>query len=331
MLKLQLKYKIIIYLSCLIIVGTLGFYIIGGQEWSLVDSLYMTIITLSTVGYGEVQPLSVAGKIWAVLLILFGVSGFAVMISLFGTELVDLRRYRRRRMKNKIKNFRNHYIICGFGRMGAVIAYELSKKRIPFVVVDNNDDKIARIIEEGYSYIHGDATIEDTLEDAGVSQARGIVVVLGTDQDNLFVTLTVRTMNLDSFVLSRCSNPDTYNKLLRAGADKVVNPYDAGGHKMAELLITPEITDSVEVSTPQKKVELAVEEFNLKDFPGYNNLMVRESGLREKFGLLIVGVVKTDDTITLNPGPDFVLKKDYMIMVIGEKAALHRFKKTLKR
>jgi len=329
MVKLNLKYKIIIYLSTLVIIGTLGFNILGGKDWSLIDSLYMTIITLSTVGYGEVQPLSDMGKIWAVILIIFGVSGFAVIISQFGAELIEFKRYRRRRMKNKIKHMKDHYIICGFGRMGAVIAAELDAKKIPFVIVDNNDEKILKMDEYGFLYINGDATLEETLVDAQAGQAKGIVVVLGTDQDNLFVTLTVRTMNHDAFVLSRCAKSDTNKKLIRAGADKVVNPYVAGGHKMAELLITPEITDSIEVKTPRSDLDLALEEYSLKDFDKYNNVMIRNSGLREEFRLLIVGVIEKDGKIQLSPGPEFVLNNEHMIMLIGEKEDLSAFKSTI--
>lgn len=329
MVKIPLKHKIIIYLTSLIAIGTLGFYIIGGKAWTLIDSLYMTIITLSTVGYGEVQPLTTTGKIWTSILILFGVSGFALILSNFGTELIEFRRYRRRRMKNKIKNFKDHYIICGFGRMGAVIAEELHKKKMPFVIIDNNDNKITKIDELGYLFINGDATIEETLEDARVDRAKGIVVVLGTDQDNLFVTLTVRTMNQDAFVLSRCANPDTYNKLFRAGADKVVNPYDAGGHKMAELLTTPGITDSAELKTPKLSVDLALGEYNLKDFNKYDNIKVRDSGIRENHGLLIVGVIDQDENVTLSPGPEFILQNTQMIMVIGNKESLESFKSTI--
>jgi len=329
MVKLNLKYKIIIYLSTLVIIGTLGFNIFGGKDWSLIDSLYMTIITLSTVGYGEVQPLSDMGKIWAVILIIFGVSGFAVIISQFGAELLEFKRYRRRRMKNKIKHMKDHYIICGFGRMGAVIAAELDAKKIPFVIVDNNDEKILKMDEYGFLYINGDATLEETLVDAQAGQAKGIVVVLGTDQDNLFVTLTVRTMNHDAFVLSRCAKSDTNKKLIRAGADKVVNPYVAGGHKMAELLITPEITDSIEVKTPRSDLDLALEEYSLKDFDKYNNVMIRNSGLREEFRLLIVGVIEKDGKIQLSPGPEFVLNNEHMILLIGEKEDLSAFKSTI--
>ena len=150
----------ILYFTALVVIGSTGFYIIEGENWSIIDSIYMTIITISRVGFGEVHVLSQYGKIWAIIVIIFGVGGFASIIYELGNELIQLKNYRSRTMRNKISKLEQHYIICGYGRMGAVIATELHKKHIPFVKIDINDTKIAKIEEMNYIYINDDATME---------------------------------------------------------------------------------------------------------------------------------------------------------------------------
>ncbi|MEE9574425.1 MAG: potassium channel family protein, partial [Candidatus Neomarinimicrobiota bacterium] len=166
MAKIKTKF-ILFYFIVLITVGSFGFHIIGGREWGFVDSLYMTIITLSTVGFGEVHTLTNFGKIWAILLIIFGVTGFAVFISQLGENLMELREMRRQRVQNILKKLRNHYIILGYGRMGAIIADELAKKKLKYVVVENDEEKIIMLQKKGYQYFRGDATADETLEAVG--------------------------------------------------------------------------------------------------------------------------------------------------------------------
>ena len=157
------KVKYILYFGVIVAIGSGGFYIIGGDEWSIIDSIYMTIITLSTVGFGEVYPLSDLGKLWTVIVIIFGVSGFAAILYELGAELIQMNTYRSRTMRKKISRLESHYIICGYGRMGAIIASEFQKKNISFVIIDIDDSKIIDIQENGYYHIHGDATLDQTL------------------------------------------------------------------------------------------------------------------------------------------------------------------------
>jgi len=321
--------KFLLYLFTLFVVGTIGFYVIGNEEWNIIDSLYMTLITLSTVGFSEVHPLDENGRIWAMILIIFGVTGFTIMVSQIGLDLVNIKRYRRNKMLKRIKRMKDHYIICGYGRMGAIIAEELAAKRRPFVIVDNNDEKIYDIEEKGYKYIPGDATIEETLIAARAEDAAGIVIVLDTDQDNLFVTMSARAINPDAFILSRCSKADTNSKLRRAGADKVVNPYVAGGHKMAELLLSPNIEDTVSITTPKRDLDLVIDEIRLSEIDRYDGIMIKDSRLREEYNLVIVGLIESNGNITLNPDPHTVLKHDQTILVIGSKENMQLFKEVI--
>ena len=233
------RLKYLLYFGALVTIGSAGFYIIGGEGWTVIDSIYMTIITLSTVGFAEVHTLSEMGKLWTILVIVFGVSGFAVIVYELGAELIQFNTYRSRTMRKKISKLNEHYIVCGFGRMGAVIAAEFHKKQVPFVIIEMNETKINIIQESGYIHIHGDATLDDILIDAGIKECKGIVVVLDNDQDNLFVTMSARNLNQDAYIISRCAKNETGTKLKRAGANKVVNPYITGGPRMPQLLIRP--------------------------------------------------------------------------------------------
>lgn len=321
------SFKFILYTIILLTIGTIGFYSIGGEEWSVLDSLYMTLITLSTVGFSEVHPLDESGRVWAMILIIFGISGFAYVLSQFGTELLEFGQYRSRKMKKHIQKLKNHYIICGYGRMGAVIAGELTEKDIPFVVIDNSENKIEKIQEKGFDYIFGDATLEETLLESGIESASGVVVTLNTDQDNLFVTMSVRTLNTDAFLVSRYSIHDTAAKLMRAGANKIVNPYVAGGHKMSELLISPFIEDSVSITTPQQNyVDLAIDEIEIAKMIRYDGVSILDSKLREEFNVSVVSIVTENGTVSINPKPETILRKSQTIMLIGEKENLKKLK-----
>jgi len=314
------------YFTILISVGTLGFYVIGGDEWSLIDSFYMTIFTITTVGFGEIHPLNDLGRLWTSFVIVFGVSGFLYMLSEIGAELVEFRVYKENQKKRKIRKMKNHYIICGYGRMGAVIARELHEKNYPFVVVEIDQDKIDKISALGYQSILGDATIEKTLEEAGIHKAAGIVVCLNNDPDNLFVTLTARSLNHDAFLVSRCSQINNKPKLKQAGANKVVNPYTAGGHKMAELLISPELEDTVSLSLSHGIVDLAIDEVNLTNLNSFHGVKIKDSTIREEFNLIIVGLVNGDGSYEINPDPELLLSADHTVMIMGQKRQLEQFK-----
>jgi voltage-gated potassium channel len=320
------RFTFLIYFIALITIGSVGFYVIGGDEWSIIDSIYMTILSLSTVGFGEVHPLNEIGKLWAILLIIFGVSGFAYIVYELGSELIQLNTYRSRTMRKKISKLQSHYVICGYGRMGAIIASEFQKKNISFVIIEINDSKIIDIQENGYNHIHGDATLDETLINAGIIDSKGIVVVLDNDQDNLFVTMSARNLNQDSYIISRCSKQDTGNKLKRAGANKVVNPYITGGHRMAELLISPNIDDIVTIESPDNiSVDFSIEEVSVKNFNILNNKTINELNIREKYNLAIVAIINKDRSKQLNPGPDVMLSSNQKVILIGTLDNLQSF------
>ena len=321
---------IILYFVTLAAVGSIGFYVIGGDQWSWIDSLYMTIITLSTVGYGEVHTLTGAGKIWSILIIIFGVSGIGALIRTISEEFIQLELFRKNTMMKTISKLKNHYVICGYGRMGAVIAKELQEKNLEFVIIENNEQKVEIIRSKGLFCVNGDATSEETLQDARVDQAAGVAVVLDTDQDNLFVTMSMKTTNPDLFILSRCAKEDNQSKLIRAGANKVVNPYTAGGHRMAEILSKPQVEDSISVVSPKHSdLNLTLDEISLKDLNQYDGVLIKDSNIREEFDVMIVGIIKETGESIINPAPDTILSNKYTILLMGESDKMDRFKAEL--
>ena len=321
---------IILYFVTLAAVGSIGFYVIGGDQWSWIDSLYMTIITLSTVGYGEVHTLTGAGKIWSILIIIFGVSGIGALIRTLNEEFIQLELFRKNTMMKTISKLKNHYVICGYGRMGAVIAKELQEKNLEFVIIENNEQKVEIIRSKGLFCVNGDATSEETLQDARVDKAVGVAVVLDTDQDNLFVTMSMKTTNPDLFILSRCAKEDNQSKLLRAGANKVVNPYTAGGHRMAEILSKPQVEDSISVVSPKHSdLNLTLDEISLKDLNQYDGVLIKDSNIREEFDVMIVGIIKETGESIINPAPDTILSNKYTILLMGESDKMDKFKAEL--
>ena len=324
------KFLIIIYFISLIIIGSLGYYYIGGSDWTLLDSIYMTIITLASVGYGEVHELDNLGKIWSILLIIFGVTGVGALFRTINEEFIQSQLFWKKKMKKTISKLKNHYVICGYGRMGAVIAKELSDKGKKFVIIDYSEEKIEIIRENGMLCLQGDATSEETLKSAGIDKASGVAVVLDTDQDNLFVTMSIKTVYPDTFLLSRCSRKENQSKLIRAGANKVINPYISGGHRMAEILIKPQVEDSITVVSPKdSKVNLTIDEIRLDGVQKYNGVTIKESDIRNQFDVSIVGIMKSNGNSIINPSSDEVLNTDQTIILIGEVEKMDRFKEHL--
>jgi len=319
-------FTVAILVAITVMGGALGFMILGDESWSFLDALYMAVITLSTVGFSEVHPLTEAQRIWTILIISFGIGLVLYAFSQAAQFILNFDLLRRRRMEYKASQLRNHFIVCGFGRMGKVICSELSSQNLSFVIIDSNSDKINNIREAGLTYVQGDATMDETLKKANLKDAKGLVVVLSSDSDNLFVTMSARTMNPELFITSRCSVDSNTVKLKRAGADKVVNPYIAGGHKMADLLVEPALEDSVELMTPKENLDLAIEEIKVSALKGFSGKSIRNAGLREEYGLLIAGVIEESGEVIISPGPDIKLENNQILMLMGEKEKLKSLK-----
>ena len=324
------KSYIIFYFIGIIAVGSVGFYYIGSSEWSAFDSFYMTIITLATVGYSEIHPMSQGARIWAIFVIIFGVSGIGAALRVFGKELVQIEVYKKRIMMNKIKTISNHFIICGYGRMGSVIIDEFSDKKLKFLVIEKSKEKAKKLANAGILCINNDATDEDTLKLANFNNALGVAVVLDNDRDNLFVTLSIRTYNPNIHIISRCAREENKNKLIRAGANRVINPYISGGHKMAEILSNPKIEDSVSIRIPDlPNLEIDLNEFSMKHLPKYIGKNVSDLKLQKKYGIDIVGIINKDGDYIIKPSENINLNKEDKIIIMGETDNFTLFKNEL--
>lgn len=316
------------------LVGVIGFKVIGGEKWTFFDALYMTVITMTTVGFGEVHPLSVEGRIFCIFLLIGGLGIIASAVSTMTAFLVEGELsglLRRRKMENKIKNLSNHLILCGIGKVGFWIAEELTKIRQPFVVIEKDKNRLEEALNDlpNLLYIEGDATHNLTLREAGIERAKGLITTLTTDQENLFVTLSARSLNPKLRIVSRATSVDSEDKFRRAGADEVVFPNIIGGLRMASLMIRPTVVSFLDTMLRAEEGVLRIEEAEVcHELSGkkVHDLREKEESLRIR--LL---AIKEKDTgkYLYNPELDKRLKKGDSLILLGEIDNIHKFRKFL--
>jgi len=317
--------RAILLLSTIIFIGTIGYMVIEG--WNLIDSLYMVVITITTTGFKEVHPLSKAGEIYTLLLVLFS---FAVVIYVAGVGiqiLIESKIFKRKRMENKISKLENHYIVCGYGRMGTHICEELLHAGANFVVIENNSANHHKLDVVGYLYDTGDASHDDTLERVGVKKAKGLVAVLPTDPENVFTTLTAKFLNPKIFVVARAVEEETHPKLMKAGADRVINPYELGGVRMASLLLRPGVADFIEIVAANRNIDLQIEEIVVKKDSKMDKKTLAELPIRTEFNVIIVSIQNDQKGIFVyNPKGDTIVDAGNKLIAIGEKNNLELLK-----
>lgn len=307
-------------------IGTLGYILIEG--FSFLNALFMTVITLSTVGYGEVQPLDPAGRIFTIVLILMGAGFVAYNLAYFSQLLLDgnlLEMYRRRRVRKNIEQVTDHYIICGFGQMGQIIAQELTRYRIPVVVIESDETALFRLQEKGFLHLAGDATEEANLLTAGIERARGLVSVVFKDTDNVFIVLTARDLNKDLFICARSGGSGIEKKLLKAGANRVVSPYASGAIRIAQHILRPTVTDFLELALSGTGMELSMEEICIPEGAELAGKDLLHSGIRGEYNLIIVAIKRYDGKMIYNPSPREVLQAGDILVAIGPQDNLARF------
>jgi len=317
---------LIVLLVCLVVFGTVGYMVV--EDFSLLDALYMTIITLATVGYGEVHPLGPDGRIFTIVLILMGAGFVAYNLAYFTRLLMDgdlLEIYRRRKLSKKVKRLEGHYIVCGYGQMGQIIVQQLLDHEVPVIVVDNAEHVVSRLREKEVVHIDGDATEEEHLIAAGIHQARGLVAVVNRDTDNVFIVLTARDLNKDLFICARASTSGTEKRLLKAGADRVVSPYASGALRIAHNILRPTVTDFMELALSGVGMELSMEEFSIPEGSELVGKELIHSGIRHDYNLIIVAIKRLAGTMVYNPAPHEALQTGDILVAIGPRDNLEKF------
>lgn len=304
--------------------GTAGYMVVEG--WGFLDALYMTVLTISTVGYGEVHPLSVTGKFLSILIILLGVGSVGFALGTAGRLMIEdrIRALLGRRYMKSIQKLREHYIICGFGRMGRIICEELTEKGIPLVVLENDDEVLEELERLGYPYIKADATSDEDLVATGIDKAAGLVSVVTDDAQNVFIVLTARGLNPKLNIVARSAAEETIKKLVRAGANKVISPYFLGGHRIAQAILRPTVLDFLENIVLNKDMELVLDEKHITPGSKLVGTTLATSGLRQDFSIIILAIKSATGSMVFNPPFNTEIKAGDTLVILGRVSDLDK-------
>jgi len=314
---------LLIILLLVVGLGTSGYSLIEG--WGAFDSLYMTVITLATVGFHEVHQLSDQGKAFTILLIIFGAGMIAYSVGSLIRFTVEgeLRQLLgRKKLQKQISKLVDHYIICGYGRIGNLICKEFTARPLPFVVVEKDPQLCQRLNNEGYLFVEGDATDDETLITAGIRQAKGLITAVTSDTENVYITLTARGLNPGLFILARAGEEGSELKLRRAGASKVISPYTIGATRMAQAILRPSVVDFIEIATAGHNLELQLEEIRVRGGSRLVGKSLMTSGIRKDLGIIIVGIKKGDGQMVFNPASETRIETGDILITLGESPAI---------
>ncbi|NLI76080.1 MAG: potassium channel protein [Candidatus Riflebacteria bacterium] len=307
-------------------IGTFGYRLIEGPSWSLIDGLFMTVITLATVGYGETHPLTDQGRLFTVGLILVGAGLMAYMVTTLAQFVVEggLRDYLgRRRMRDRIKALRHHYIICGAGSTGWVVAERLHRQNTPVVLVDTDPKVVQELLDQRFIAIEGDATADEVLIDAGLEMASGLVAALPHDADNVFVALTAKGINPNVFVAATATKIESVPKLKRAGANYVVSPNITAANRMASVLMRPSVVDFLDATLSGDDQDLQMDEFRIQPGSFLDTQALKDADLRRRSGAIIVSVKRQGKTV-INPEPAYVFAGGDILVVMGNRDQINK-------
>jgi len=313
---------LIFSLSILILIiaaGTIGYMMIEG--WPFVDALYMTVITISTVGFKEVNQVGEGGRIFTMVLVFSGV-GFTLYVAAAVVQFMVEGRIRiimgRRRLNKKIDRLKNHYIVCGYGRIGRVLCRHLKRANIDVAVIERDSGQIPVMDEDGVLYIVGEATDENSLIKAGIERAKAVIAALATDTDNVFLVLTARQLVPELLIMARASQETAKIKLRAAGANYVESPYEMGAVSMAHRIIRPTVTSFLDLAFAHKRKDIQMEEIPVSNASELVNVQLKDSGIRQNYNLIIIAIKKADGNMLFNPSFEAVIAPNDTVIAVGE-------------
>jgi voltage-gated potassium channel len=328
-LKLSYRISLIIFLMLVVSgIGLFGFHLT--EHWSYGKSFYVTVITVSTLGYNDILDISTAGKVLTVIIVLLGIgtAGFAVTsLAQYFMALEVHTLLGRRRMEKEIQSLKDHFIICGAGRVGRRVAKEFRMRPVPFVVVEKDPVRAHRIQEEGVLTVVGDSTKEEVLKHAGIDRAKGLISVITSDAENVYVTLTARGLRPDMPIIARASEDEAEEKLRRAGATQVISPYVFTGHRIAQAFLRPNVYDFLDIATSSmgaEKLNLQIEEIAIAESSSLSNVTLQTSGIRQDMNVIVLAVKKADGTMVFNPTSDARIGAGDCLIAMGEPLNLKK-------
>src|SRR5947209_368678 len=309
-------------------IGSAGYHYIEGWPWF--DGFYMVVTTLTTIGYQEVHPLSHVGRVFNVFVILAGVSLLLLGIGALSQALLEFELqsfFGRRRMEREIGRLDGHYIICGMGRVGRSVARELARRPVPFVIIENAEPKLQRYSGENWLVVTGDATQEQTLRQAQIDHARGLIAATTTDAANLYIVLTARGLNPTLKIIARASEDGAEKHLLTAGADSVVSPYSFAGQRIAQSLLRPHVVSFLDTATTHLGIDLEIGEIQIASRSAFAGKTLESSRIRQERGVIVLAI-KRREGMRFNPAPDERIQPDDFLIAMGEPAQLRRLEQT---
>jgi voltage-gated potassium channel len=321
----------IILTAALVLIGTGGYMIIEG--WPVDDAIYMTIITLATVGYGEVHQVSGVGRIFTIFLIVAGVGYFMYVVGLLVQFLVEDRIrviLGRRKLDKQIARLKDHYIICGYGRIGRVLARYLTERYLNVVIIEKNEFRQAAMDADGVLYLVGEATDESLLLRAGIKDAKALVTAVATDADNVFLTLIAKQLNPGLFIVARAIQNTAKRTLQAAGANTVISPYDLGARRMAHAILRPTVIKFLELAFADDSTDIQVEEIRVRSTSQLLNVALKDSGIRQKLDLIILTIKKADGTMIFNPRADTRMETDDTLVVVGRAKSVTQLEQMMR-
>jgi voltage-gated potassium channel len=318
--RLQGPALAIAFLVLILASGTLGYHLIEG--WTLWHSFYVTVAAIATVELPDISP---RAQPFTIILLFSGISAALYTFTLLATLVVEGglgKMLQRRRYARMLETIRDHFIICGYGRIGSTIAEEFRKQNVPFVVIDRMAERIQTVLEYGGLAVEADASREEVLVRGGIHRARGLIAAVGTDAENVYAVLSARVLRPDLFIIARVESEDAEAKLRRAGADRVISPYQLGAVQMAATALRPAVVDFMRLATTSDRLDLSAEQIEIGQNAMFVGQTLRAANFRQAFGVVVVAIKRADGHMQFNPAPDDTLQVGDQLVVLGNVAQL---------